>query len=115
MKFVIRVDDVGRLSTDSPVQGSDGDLEYFMAWRAAFGSHRFPVTYGVVPSWISLDGLAQLKKFVPGESVAQHGWDHRPGEVSRDDMRRGFEKLWMPRSYIPPFNDYNAETIHHWR
>lgn len=112
-QIILRVDDVGRKPGDEPDKGTDGDLDYFFAWRTACGLARFPVVYGATPTWLTRKGLNQLRKLSPIERVALHGWNHERGRVTPEHMRVG-SMLLNTDIYIPPFNEYDGETMKDW-
>lgn len=118
-QIILRVDDIGRLPSDPPEQGSDQGLAYFFAWRQALGLVGHPITYAAVPTWVDDAGLERLRhELFGGEEIAVHGWDHARGAVVHAgcmaDARRRFCGTKC-RSYVPPFNEYDAVTVGDWR
>lgn len=112
--LVLRIDDVCRLSTDKPEQGSDGDLDYFMEWRKQSGLVGLPVVYGIVPAWLTDKGQKRLQELRGEETTAVHGWNHLRGvKVTLFQMKLG-KKLLATETYVPPFNHYSDRTIFNW-
>ena len=115
--ILLRVDDVGRLPSDPPEQGSDGDLRHFREWREAAGLVGLPAVYGVVPTWLSDTGRDYLATFdkAAGEHIAVHGITHLAGEEPTvQDMRWARTRLLDADIYIPPFNAYTRDTLRNW-
>lgn len=113
-QIILRVDDVGRKPGDKFDKGTDGDLDYFLAWRDACTLGGFPVIYGVTPAWLTRKGYKRLKtKLSATEKVALHGWNHARGLVLPEQMRVG-AMLLDTNIYIPPFNEYSADTMQDW-
>lgn len=119
MKFILRVDDVGRKPGDKPEYGTDNDLDYFFRWREAAGLYGLPVFYGVVPAWLSRRGLCRLKSWLEGnERTAVHGWNHTKNTlVTLQQMvdARNLLQTSGALAYIPPFNRYDDRTLNYWR
>jgi len=118
--LILRIDDVAR-PVDSPAwEGVDSGLGFFQDWRSAAGLAGTPVVYGTIPARLTNRELDVLADLAPPESIACHGWCHGKGEpVTEIEMSRGIDRLdgaTLRRtvSYIPPFNDYNHETIERW-
>jgi hypothetical protein len=113
-RYVLRVDDVGRLPTDdNPELGTDMELDYFFRWIGECGLIDLPAVYGAVPKWLSGAGLRRFKT-LPLNCRAIHGWNHvKDATVSPDQMRESLRRL-RARIYIPPFNAYMDETVSDW-
>lgn len=115
-KFILRVDDVGWLPPDKT---RDVGMEYFSRWRKALGSNGSPVYYGAIPRFIGVEELNWLSaNLYGGEELAVHGDSHTAGEiVTLENMRHSvsiFSQAAPCRSYIAPFNNYNAVTVKDW-
>ncbi len=119
--IILRIDDVGR-AVNQPADGEpDRDLRYFWQWREALGLAGLPVVYGVIPCAVTRADVLNLHAGLSGgEELAVHGWTHRDGEiVTADMMRQGIDLLTVDggkpvRSYIPPFNRYDGQTVADW-
>lgn len=127
MKFILRIDDVGRQPGDTPEQGTDSSLDYFLRWRKALGLAGLPCYYGVVPTWINLLGREVLLDRLEGkERTAIHGWDHVHNstiDVARMNLamreirggHRSGHRTNLTKAYIPPYNWYSATTMKDWK
>lgn len=119
MKFVLRIDDVGRKPGDDPDHGTDNDLDYFFRWRAAAGLAGLPVFYGAVPAWVSEKGIQRLRDVLDGdERTAIHGWDHVKNRVvTLEQMKEARKRFQNTGSlaYIPPRNHFDNTTMNTWR
>lgn len=117
MKLILRIDDVGRLPTDFPEQGSDRDLSWFKNWYLSAGLNQLPCVCGVTADWLNREGLESISWLRDkGAVIAAHGTNHGVGViVSKEDMARVRDALGNPRAYIPPFNSYDATTLQSWR
>lgn len=120
IKFILRVDDVGRTPWDDPEEGTDHDLSYFDRWRKESGLAGLPAVYGIVVSWINPNGLQWMKNNIRyPEKVAVHGYDHKRGAIITPSMMAmSMDTLTTdsaPYSYIPPFNAYSNDTLHDWQ
>jgi hypothetical protein len=115
MRLVLRVDDVAQDVTQAE---PDRGLRTFLRWWDAGGWAGLPAVLGVVPAaldadaWRALHGLAA----VPGVELALHGWDHAPGPLTPEHVRRGARAFAdhgfpVPRCQIPPDNKYSPVTL----
>lgn len=119
MPFVLRVDDCGWRRLSAGATAIDTGLEYFFAWREAIGIAGYPVVYGFIPKAVQDADIALLNgKLGCLEEFAVHGDSHDRGQiVERGVMLRNqlrLSRYGYCRSYIPPFNTYDGETIKHW-
>lgn len=116
-KFILRIDDVGRLPTDgNPELGTDSDLSYFAQWRRETGIVDVLAVLGIVPTWLDEEGLKWVRVCLPGKHVAVHGWDHkRTTKMDRSLLTLAAFQfgLGVP-NYIAPFNLYSIQEIIDW-
>lgn len=122
MKFILRIDDVGRKPGDTPEKGTDSSLDYFLRWREALGLTGLPCYYGIVPTWLNPEGRDRLKLLQGKEYTAVHGWDHAHNSVvdsARMSIARrelmGGRRTNLCLAYIPPYNWYSATTLKDWK
>jgi hypothetical protein len=115
LRLHLRCDDVGQDVTQSQ---PDRGLRSFLRWWDAGGWAGLPAVLAVVPAaldevaWRALHGLAA----VPGVELALHGWDHAPGPLTPEHVRRGARAFAdhgfpVPRCQIPPDNRYSPVTL----
>lgn len=115
-KYILRLDDVGRLNADPPERGSDRKLKHFRQWFEDCGMAGLPVACGVVPAWIDSTGLSVVRELsTRGAIIAMHGWDHAKDVVVTTEQMKTGCKLLSTNVYIPPFNEYGARTMSGWR
>lgn len=114
-RYILRIDDVGRLNSDCPTSGSDIDLTYFFSWRAASGLNNVPAIYGIVPTWPSAIGRRLFNTQISVDQQAIHGWDHAVGTTTSAQLMLAKGFFPQARAFIPPFNEYDGKLIEHWR
>jgi hypothetical protein len=114
-KFILRVDDVGRLSTDDPETGSDKALDNFFCWYEYCGLKDLPALYGVVPTWLNSEGLKRFKSEIPRRYRAVHGWDHVKGAAVLPCEFKAARKMIGGNVYIPPYNQYSKLELQRWK
>lgn len=111
--FLLRVDDCGWEPT---AKRSDSKLEWFLKYRDAGKFEGLPIVWAFIPTTLGASELALLRATLKGnEQTAVHGWDHADGAiVERRQMETAFNQLPRCKSYVPPFNRYDNQTISDW-
>lgn len=117
MKYILRIDDVGRLPSDPPEAGTDSGLDWFRKWFDDSSLRGVPAVCGVTPAWLDQRALRWLPRMARDHKTifALHGWNHeRDIVVTKLLMQLGVKALGKTNAYIPPFNEYGAKTIWDW-
>lgn len=115
--ILLRIDDVGRVSGDTPEKGTDGDLHRFLNWRVECGLAGLPVYYGVTYNWLTLRSKECIGSLLVGkEKWALHGYSHvrNASENVNISLLREAAAVLQTDVYIPPYNEYGEEGLSSW-
>lgn len=115
-KFILRVDDVGQALDQSQ---PDVGLKQFRKWWSRGNWNDIPIYLGVVPACLAGDGEALgflndicINDRRPrGAELCLHGWDHAKQTLTQDHVFKAMEAFPSARCVIPPYNNYDEETV----